>query len=116
MTWTKIDDQLHAHPKVQQAWQTSRAAIGLHLLALSHASAYLTDGHVSDAFVTAQLPSAAERRKAVGALVDSGLWDDSEAGGWTIHDFLEFNESRTQVESRRRSDSRRKRRGSEGES
>lgn len=109
MTWTKVDDQLHAHPKVQQAWQANRASIGLHLLALSHAGAYLTDGHVSEAFVTAQLPRAGERTKAIAALVDSGLWQTSEEGGWLIHDYLDFNESRQQVTSRRRADSNRKR-------
>lgn len=116
MTWTKIDDQLHAHPKVQQAWQTARASIGLHLLALSHAGAYLTDGRVSEAFVNAQLPVAGERRKAVGALVESGLWDAVEGGGWTIHDYLDFNDSRAKVLIRRRSDSGRKGRGKGGES
>lgn len=111
MTWTKIDDQLHAHPKVQMAWQACRASLGLHLLALSHAGAYLTDGHVSETFVNAQLPKAAERRKAIEALVSAGLWDQWPEGGWVIHDYLEFNESRADVTSRRRADSNRKRRG-----
>lgn len=111
MTWTKIDDQLHAHPKVQQAWQAARPSIGLHLLALSYASAYLTDGHISEAFVTGQLPGAGERRKSIEALVSAGLWDQWPDGGWMIHDYLEFNESREHVQSRRRADSKRKARG-----
>lgn len=111
MTWTKIDDQLHAHPKVQQAWQTCDASLGLHLLALSYAGAYLTDGHVAEAFVKAQIPASARRRKAVEALVAAGLWDQWPDGGWMIHNYLEFNESRAQVETRRRADSGRKRGG-----
>lgn len=100
MTWTKLDDQLHSHPKVQKAWQESRASIGLHMLALSHAGAYLTDGHVSEAFVRAQLPAAGERRRAVGVLVDSGLWERN-GDGWVIHDFLDFNLSAAEVKGKR---------------
>ena len=108
MTWAKIDDQFHAHPKVQKAWQAAPRAIGLHLLALSHASAYLTDGHVSEAFVTQQVPVVRERLKTVDALLDAGLWHLDGDGGWEIHDYLEFNDSRAKVEARRRADSKRK--------
>lgn len=93
MTWSKIDDQLHSHPKVQRAWRSNRASLGLHLLALSHSGAYLTDGHVSHEFVEAQLPTAAQRRRAVDALVNAGLWEPN-GSGWLIHDFLDCNPSR----------------------
>jgi hypothetical protein len=100
MTWTKVDDQFHAHPKVQLAWHAHRASIGLHLLALSHSAAYLTDGHVSETFAKGQIPGAAERRRAVGALVNAGLWERTDSG-WMIHDYLDFNESRAEVLARR---------------
>lgn len=108
MTWTKIDDRFAAHPKVQRAWQQSRGSIGLHVLALSHAGAYLTDGHVSEAFVRTQLPGAAERRKAVGALVDSGLWERNGDEGWVIHDFLDCNPSAADLKVKRDWDNSRK--------
>lgn len=100
MTWTRIDDQLHAHPKVQHAWHAEPAALGLHLLALSHAGCYLTDGHVSETFVRTHLASPARRRRAIGALVGAGLWE-ARPDGWQIHDFLHFNEARDDVLARR---------------
>jgi hypothetical protein len=104
MTWTKIDDQLHAHPKVMRAWEAHPRALGLHLLALSHCAAYLTDGHVSETFVKRQIHTPAGRRAAVNALVDAGLWECNESG-WVIHDYLDFNESREHVQARREADS-----------
>jgi len=100
VTWTKVDDQFHAHPKVQQAWHAYPASIGLHILALSHSASYLTDGHVSEAFVKTQIASPTQRRRAVEALVNAGLWE-TNAAGWVIHDYLEFNESRAEVVKRR---------------
>lgn len=102
MTWTKVDDRLHSHPKIQQAWHADPAALGLHLLALSHAGDYLTDGRVSEAFVRSLLPSAARRRRAIAALTapgpdgGSGLWEPCETG-WRIHDYLVDNPSREKV-------------------
>jgi hypothetical protein len=43
-------------------------------------------------------------------LVDVGLWTQNGTG-WVIHDYLEFNPSREQVEEKRRKDSARKARG-----
>ena len=106
MTWIKIDDQLHSHPKVIAAWHAHHAALGLHLLALSHAACYLTDGRVSDAFVRGLLPAAAERRRVLSALTavappfTSGLWVP-DGSGWQIHDYLDLNESREDVLAKR---------------
>ena len=101
MTWVKLDDQLHAHPKVQRAWRAHMGSLGLHMLALSHAGAYLTDGHVSEEFVVIQLPRRAVRERVIGALVGAHLWEPSE-GGWLIHDYLDYNEPRADVLARRR--------------
>lgn len=92
MMWTKLDDRFHAHPKVAQAWKADRASIGLYTLALSHASAYLTDGHVSEEFVRTHIPNTAQRRRATDALLDAGLWERN-GDGWLIHDFLDYNRS-----------------------
>jgi hypothetical protein len=108
MTWVRVDDQLHAHPKIRAAWRTEPAALGLHLLALSYASAYLTDGRIDPEFVRLQIPARAKRERALTALVDAGLWETNGAG-WTIHDYLDFNDSRDRVLARRRADAARKR-------
>lgn len=105
MTWGKVDDRLYAHPKVLRAWHSYRASLGLWVLALSHSGAYLTDGHVGDAFVRGVLGGATERRRSVSALVDSGLWVPS-SGGWEFHDFHDFNEYASDVLERRASRAR----------
>lgn len=115
MSWIKLDDQLHAHPKLKRAWKAHRGALGLHLMALSYCGAYLTDGMVDAGFVEEKLPAARERSAIVGALVDAGMWAEAD-GGWLIYDFLEYNPSKAQVLDRRRKDSERKRNGIQTES
>jgi hypothetical protein len=108
VTWVRVDDQLHAHPKIRAAWQSEPAALGLHLLALSYSSAYLTDGRIDPEFVRQQIPARNKRERALTALVDAGLWDPNGTG-WEIHDYLDFNEPRERVLARRRADASRKR-------
>lgn len=100
MTWTKIDDRFHDHPKVQRAWHTCPSSIGLHVFAMSHSAAHLTDGHVSPEFVMTCIPGVAGRKRAVAALVDAGLWE-VDGPGWQIHDYLDHNPSREQVQAER---------------
>lgn len=106
MTWTKLDDGFHSHPKVLAA---GLEAVGLHTLALSYSSQYLTDGHVGRAFVERHAGRRADR--LAQQLVDAGLWEPNGGDEWVIHDYLEFNPSREQITARRRADSNRKRSG-----
>jgi hypothetical protein len=106
--WIKLDDQLHAHPKIRAAWREDPASVGLHLLALSYASAYLTDGRIDPDFVRQQMPRRAQRERAITALVDAGLWD-ANGTSWEIHDYLDYNEPREQIEARRRAKEARRR-------
>lgn len=110
MAWIRIDDQLFAHPKIRCAWQADRASIGLHLLALSYAGAYLTDGTIDDQFVREMIPGQRQRHRAITALEHAGLWERNGAT-WRIHDYLKYNQSRADVLDRRRADSARKARG-----
>ena len=107
MPWARVDDGFFAHPKVRRAWRC-RPALGLHLLALSYAMKYGTEGNVPAEFVEDQLPNARERRTTVEALVAAGLWHVTEAG-WSIHDFLAYNPSNADVAARRAADRERKR-------
>ena len=108
MAWVRIDDQFHGHPKVRAAWEAEPAAVGLEVVALSHAAAYLTDGYVDEIFVRSWFRSSGRRRRAVNALVDTGLWIPN-GSGWQIHDYLEYNDSRERVLEKRRIDAARKR-------
>lgn len=99
MPWFRVDDQLHAHPKVLALFDGPCAgeALGLWLLAGSWCAMNLTDG---------ELPGGALRRlgfgpEAAAELVRVGLWDALEAGGYRFNDWLTYNPSREKVLSDR---------------
>lgn len=111
MPWLKLDDSMGDHRKITRTLKTSRAAIALHFLGLLHCSRYLTDGFIEHEFVEDLCDMArirnTERTRAVAALVENGLWFESE-GGWIAHDYLDHNPSREQVEANRGVDRLRK--------
>jgi hypothetical protein len=107
MTWTKLDDTFHGHPKIRRAWRNP-IAFGLHVLALNHCSCHDLDGHVDPEFVEDQVPDQSDRVEAIKHLCDAGLWQPN-GRGWLIHDFLEYHPSRSEVQTRRDKDAQRKR-------
>lgn len=95
MTWVRLDDGFAAHPKIAALPDN---AFRLHIAALCYCATHLTDGFVPYAAV----PLFGIRRVPVagGALLELGLWDKVE-GGYQIHDYLHYQESREKVMSRR---------------
>lgn len=105
MSWFKVDDQLHAHPKILAIPIRDRyAALGLWVVAGSYASAYLTDGHVPAALVD----DTGTRRQAE-TLVKAGLWQ-VEPDGYRFHDWKEYQPLAAEVEAERAQARARKRR------
>lgn len=95
MSWAKVDDRLHAHPKVRRA---GLEAMGLWVLALSHVAAYLTDGRIELEDVK---HLAGSKGPALAArLVAAGLWEP-DGEGWRVHDYLELNPSAAMVKAER---------------
>jgi hypothetical protein len=94
VTWVKIDDGQSSHPKMVRC---DLAAKGLWLDCLTWSAHELTDG-----FIPAGLPKqrGARGNRLTGQLVAAGLWE-IVPGGWQIHDYLEYNPSREQVEEKR---------------
>lgn len=92
MSWARIDDMFHAHPKAMDA---GLEAIGLWAMALAHCANYLTDGHVKRS--AAQRIAGAELDRLSAALVRVGLWEVHPTDGWSFHDYLDYNPSREQV-------------------
>jgi hypothetical protein len=94
MSWAKLADDFHAHPKVLAV---GNVGAGLFVRSLAYAAAYLTDGFI---------PAASARMLAgpdqavIDELVAAGLWHPCP-GGYRIHDYLERNPPRDEVLARR---------------
>jgi hypothetical protein len=71
MTWGRLDDKLHAHPKADAA---GLEAMGLWVLALSYCCDQLTDGHVTAARVARLAGNAKRGAKLASLLVQTGFW------------------------------------------
>ncbi len=96
MPWGRIDDSLYDHPKLDALGRNRLACVGLNTLAQSWCNRWLTDGHVP-----------ADRVRKLGGtvalaetLVTAGMWERTD-GGYQIHDFLDYNDSREEVTAQR---------------
>jgi hypothetical protein len=92
MTWARLDDNFHAHPRTLQA---GLEANGLFARALSYCAHYLTDG-----FIPAEWAEAQGGKKPAARLVDVGLLEPIE-GGYRVIGYLDRNPSRETVEADR---------------
>lgn len=100
MSWFKVDDKLHSHPKVLGV---PLRAMGLWVLAGAWSADQLTDGFIPRAVLPTLQAKPADARD----LVTSGLWLEVD-GGWQFHDWLEFQFSRASTLARRAKDAERK--------
>jgi hypothetical protein len=94
MAWVRIHDGALSHPKVIAMFDPRRA-FDLWLWGLSYCQQYLTDG---------RLPAEAcprGSRKAAALLVVRGLWERRDDGGYYVHDYLDWNDSREVVLEKR---------------
>lgn len=98
MTWFKVDDGYHSHPKVMDL---DMAARGLWVTAGSYCARYLTDGVITDK----QIRAIGGTRKQAEKLVAAGLWsaDDAppSARRYSFEHWSEFQPTRRDVESKR---------------
>lgn len=94
MTWFKVDDSFHSHPKVLA---TPPAALGLWVVAGAWSSANLTEGYVPDHALPRLLPDATPLARK---LVASGLWR-RERGGYRFHDWIAYNPTRSEATAAR---------------
>lgn len=91
VTWIKLDDKCPRHPKVSGL--TDRA-FRWWVIAMCYASEFLTDGELPGPFIR----TVPARIRA--ELVNAGLWL-VESGGHRIHDYLEHQTTRADVERER---------------
>ena len=97
MPWGKVDDNFYDHPKLDRLPAKDRlACIGLHWLAVSWCNRYLTDGEVPEDRVVRLGGST----RLATDLVTAGLWERT-GDGYLVHDYLDYNQSRDQIERAR---------------
>ncbi|UJV42039.1 hypothetical protein [Streptomyces sp. AMCC400023] len=115
MAWFALDDGFDTHPKVRKA---GNAAVGLFVRLGVHATKHLTEGHL-DGDIVRDYGTAATIRKliAVGMLHESGhgclRCPQPGEGNFFIHDYLDYNKSRAQIEAAREAARKRQNRGRE---
>jgi hypothetical protein len=94
MTWFKVDDSFHAHPKVLA---TDADALGLWVVAGAWSSAHLTDGFLPDHALPRLLPDSATLARK---LITAGLWRKVR-GGYQFHDWSDFQPASSDVRAMR---------------
>lgn len=107
MGWAKFDDRYATHRKLLAA---GLEATGLDARAICQCAGDLTDGFVADALLPVLAAgSKTPPIKLANKLVEVGRWwRDDERGGWWIHDYLDYNDTREEVERRREKERQRK--------
>lgn len=109
VTWAKLDDSFHSHPKVRAVWYECPASLGLHVLAITYAAAHETDGMIPSWFVAGAFRKPTELKAAVSALIENGMWV-SEGDDFRIHDFLTYHPSKKSLQEKRQAEAERKQR------
>src|SRR3990167_7356804 len=106
MPWVRLDDQFHNHPKLAMLGQLQLPCVGLHVMAMCWSSQYITDGFLPEAQPAKlagdliHLLPQGRVDPLIGALLDVGLWEEVD-GGYRIHDYLNYQPSKAQVEADR---------------
>ena len=93
MTWYKVDDGIHSHPKFLDV---SLAAVGLWTMCGAWCSAYLTDGQIT----RRQVQRLGGDDTLAAELVDAGLWRET-GDGYVFHDWGDYQPTREDVEASR---------------
>jgi hypothetical protein len=104
MPWGRLDDSLYDHPKLDYLPEIDRlAGVGLWAIAISWCNRFLTDGHIP----RSRIGKLGGSTELADRLVAAGLFDDDPAG-YNVHGFLVFNDSREQIEDKRKKETERK--------
>ena len=106
MSWFPLEETITDHPKILQA---GHKGFALYVAGLCYASKHLTNGFIPMTVVSLLLPDLrAQVAKVAAGLVNAGLWEEA-SGGYQVHDYLDYQRSREQVEARRREGAARQR-------
>jgi hypothetical protein len=104
-TWIKLHDNFWRNPKVLAAGEDAGT---LYIQGLCYCSDSLTDGEIPTAALRT-LTIKKDARTLARILVREGLWAET-SHGWAVHDYLEVQRSRAQIEAEREKSRTRQRR------
>jgi hypothetical protein len=97
VTWVNLDDQMPEHPKIISL---SDGAFRLHVSAIAYCNRFLTDGIIHAETVARLVPRF--RRSYLDELLRRMLWVEIVAAAtYEIHDYLDWNKSRAEIEEQR---------------
>lgn len=96
MSWARFDDNFGQHPKIVAL---PDGAFRLHVLAICYCARHETDGLISTA--VARMLVGPRGAKLAVMLAGARLWEHVDGDMYRIHDYLEYNPSRAQAESKR---------------
>lgn len=113
MAWLRIDDRVRTHPKIAQA---GPAAAWLWFCGICYCREHLTDGFLPKPVVPTLALNLPNPWRHATKLVEVRLWEDT-VGGYLVHDFLDWNPSKSEVMSQRdkERDKKRNQRGQAGD-
>jgi hypothetical protein len=100
VTWFRVDDKYHDHPKVRKLQRDKMPATGLWLLTGSWAADNLSDGFVPAEIVRRFDP----RERYARRLVEVGLWVEETRGdepGYRFHEWTNYQPTRSEVHKHR---------------
>ena len=92
-TYLRLYDDFAEHPKVLRL---SDRALRVHIAALCYSSRNATNGHIPKK----ALASFGGTPKHSAELTGLNIWEPGD-GGWVIHDYLEYQRSKAQIDAER---------------
>lgn len=90
--YARLYADMPEHPRLSGL---SDGAWRLYVEGLVHCASLLTDGAISPSFVTRRSGG----RTQAAELVRSGAWLPQPGGGWLVHDYLDHQPSRVEIEN-----------------
>jgi hypothetical protein len=109
MTWARLDDTFHHHPKPMKA---TLSALGLFALGLSYSADNKTRGRLPEKWVRGRI--VGDDESAPRQLVEVGLWSREE-DEYVIHDYHDYNLTPEELEEVRTGSRTRKQRQRDNE-
>jgi hypothetical protein len=96
--WVRLDVDYFQNPKILAA---PYDAVVLHLASICWCASQLTDGHIPVTAVPLLCSQAKVSRRAVTRAVTAGLWISTGGGDYYVKDYLDYQQSRGDVEAER---------------